>query len=291
MFCQLIDMTDRKIGWWTVLQACDAPDHIKRKRLGGWWLCKCKCGTEKPVFGSMLRRGMSKSCGCRCYKRNSTRANIKTKYPIHHYLKNSVIYGIWTHLLLKCYRKEDKHYKNYGGKGYLVCDGWRRAPNFINWALDNGWKKGHSLEIKPSFKIFSPESAYWIPKSKKISNMKKHNGKSEYRNLKGRKFGELEVISDEIAFKKGKTNRNGYKCRCVCGKEVCLVPNDLFYRVTSCGCHGKYFEWANKYATCVVCQKTDYEHAAKGICRGCYMKTYNKLYGLKLKSDADTVGG
>lgn len=28
------------------------------------WLCRCDCGTERVVIGSMLRNGHSKSCGC-----------------------------------------------------------------------------------------------------------------------------------------------------------------------------------------------------------------------------------
>lgn len=28
------------------------------------WLCRCSCGTEKPVLASSLRQGKSRSCGC-----------------------------------------------------------------------------------------------------------------------------------------------------------------------------------------------------------------------------------
>ena len=28
------------------------------------WLCKCKCGNEKIVYGTNLRRGLTTSCGC-----------------------------------------------------------------------------------------------------------------------------------------------------------------------------------------------------------------------------------
>lgn len=33
-------------------------------RKGSRWLCRCKCGTERCVDASSLRRGVSKSCGC-----------------------------------------------------------------------------------------------------------------------------------------------------------------------------------------------------------------------------------
>ena len=44
---------------WTVI---DKASSINNKRA---WLCRCVCGKEKVVLGIYLRRGNSKSCGCR----------------------------------------------------------------------------------------------------------------------------------------------------------------------------------------------------------------------------------
>lgn len=44
-------------GKWIVLKKANK----KQGRL--YWLCKCKCGNEKVVFGTDLRRGNSRSCG------------------------------------------------------------------------------------------------------------------------------------------------------------------------------------------------------------------------------------
>lgn len=41
-------------GRWTVLER--AP--------GNKWLCRCRCGTEKKIYGGTLRSGLSTSCGC-----------------------------------------------------------------------------------------------------------------------------------------------------------------------------------------------------------------------------------
>lgn len=54
-----IDKTGKRFGKWTV-----------SRKIGGGrphgtiWLCKCDCGTERPVLGSTLGRGGSTSCGC-----------------------------------------------------------------------------------------------------------------------------------------------------------------------------------------------------------------------------------
>jgi len=63
---RLVDLTNLCIGNWIVLEL------IGRRRYGkdghsvqAIWRCRCRlCGRERDVFGSNLRRGLSKSCGC-----------------------------------------------------------------------------------------------------------------------------------------------------------------------------------------------------------------------------------
>lgn len=284
-FFEVVDMTDQIIEYWTVIERTKDPDHVNEKsKKNAWWLCRCKCGVEKPILGAALRNGNTKSCGCRCYKRKSIRANIKTKFPRHHGYKNTNLYTLWNHLLLKCYNPDFSQFHNYGNKGITVCDDWRRAPNFIKWAFKNGWKRNHSLELKEGEKIFSPDTVYWIPKSEKISNKKKENGNLKYRNLLGRKFGYLSIISQEIHQIVHGLKRTGYLCQCICGKQKFYTPCDLLSKkINSCGCRGRKYEWSNKYEKCIECQDTKFSYSAKGLCRSCYMKPYNKEYEEKQK--------
>lgn len=53
-----VDLTGRRFG---KLLAVRIVGRKSRKTL---WLCKCDCGTEKPVAQTMLRNGEAKSCGC-----------------------------------------------------------------------------------------------------------------------------------------------------------------------------------------------------------------------------------
>ncbi len=50
----LIDMTGKKIGRLTVL------DYVGKCK----WRCVCECGVEKAIDGSMLRKDLTRSCGC-----------------------------------------------------------------------------------------------------------------------------------------------------------------------------------------------------------------------------------
>ena len=54
---QLIDLTGKRFERWLVIKyAYHNPDIF--------WLCKCDCGVERAVNGSILRKNQSKSCGC-----------------------------------------------------------------------------------------------------------------------------------------------------------------------------------------------------------------------------------
>lgn len=265
-----------KVGWWSLLELTDSPTKSKQKRI--YWLCKCKCGTIKPVAQAELQRGHSKSCGCRWYKRNSIYANIKTRYPTGHKLHGSSVYILWNTLLQKCYNKEHIDYKNYGAKGYTVCDSWRRAPNFIKWAKDTERKNGDSLDIKKDQLIFSPDTCFWLHKNDKISKTRRLNRKDKYKDLVGKRFGHLIIKGESDS--DGKRKRLGLICICDCGKEKLLSAVDVVRGFTqTCGCKGKKYDWSANYEKCILCSRTKFKHAANGLCFQCYrQKLVNNEY-------------
>jgi CDGSH-type Zn-finger protein len=54
-----IDLVGHVFGQITVLR------EAKERRNGKvYWLCRCSCGTEKPIAASALRGGLSRTCGC-----------------------------------------------------------------------------------------------------------------------------------------------------------------------------------------------------------------------------------
>ena len=56
------DLTGRQFGLWTVIEQRPKPDTTKNR--GAYWLCRCKCGKEKVVWGKSLKDSTSTSCGC-----------------------------------------------------------------------------------------------------------------------------------------------------------------------------------------------------------------------------------
>lgn len=54
---KFIDLTGQKFGKLTVIGLADSTDKKK-------WICQCECGNKAIIYGTNLRRGLSKSCGC-----------------------------------------------------------------------------------------------------------------------------------------------------------------------------------------------------------------------------------
>lgn len=57
----LLDLTGERYGSLTVLK------RAENQQNGTAWLCKCDCGNEVIVYTKALRRGSTKSCGCRSH--------------------------------------------------------------------------------------------------------------------------------------------------------------------------------------------------------------------------------
>lgn len=77
------------------------------------WLCQCDCGNTKEVITSGLTTGHVKSCGC---------YQIEARFT--HKLTHHKLYWVYQGMKDRCYRTNNKHFSNYGGRGIKVCDEW-----------------------------------------------------------------------------------------------------------------------------------------------------------------------
>lgn len=56
---KVVDLTGQKFGYLTVLKR----DTLKKSN-HAYWICQCNCGNVVSVRGTLLRKGVTKSCGC-----------------------------------------------------------------------------------------------------------------------------------------------------------------------------------------------------------------------------------
>lgn len=88
-------------------------------------------------------------------------------------------------MICRCYNKNHKTYKHYGGRGVKVCDEWRNDyQKFLDWSLANGWAKGLQLDkdIKGNGLLYSPETCSWVTRIQNCNN-RKNSVKYEYNGL------------------------------------------------------------------------------------------------------------
>ena len=115
---------------------------------------------------------MCRKCSAKLYNHSKWHNN-----PIVH-----IFSGMWQ----RCYDKNLKGYKDYGGRGIAICDEWLNdRTKFYEWAYQNGYKKGLSIERIDNNKNYEPSNCKFIPKNEQARNRRMNvkitlNGQTKY---------------------------------------------------------------------------------------------------------------
>ncbi len=123
------------------------------------YLCKCTCGTEKPVMASYLLRGVIKTCG------NSGCRNKTTT----HGKSNTVLYGVWSGIRN---RINNPTGTNECYVGITICDEWDDFQTFYDWAMSNGYSNGLSIDRIEGHLGYSPSNCRWTDDTVQAQNRK-----------------------------------------------------------------------------------------------------------------------
>lgn len=164
-----VDLTGKKFTDWTVISLDEPKTKEKRE---SYWVCKCKCGTIKTLLGGNLRSGKSTSCGC-------SRIEMIQGYK----LSEHPLYWVYKSIQNRCYRKTDKSYHNYGGRGIKMSKSWYNS--FNQFVVDMGQKPtpSHSIERLDNEKGYSKNNCKWgTPKEQ--GNNQRTNVILEYKGKK-----------------------------------------------------------------------------------------------------------
>jgi len=157
-----IDLTGQKFGRLTVVERVDnANDGHAR------WLCECVCGKRVIIPGYCLTNHNTKSCGC--LHREITR-QINYSHG-HSGDDKSKTYATWRSMNRRCNNKNQKCYKNYGGRGIKVCEKWKKFEGFLQ---DMGEKpNGMTLDRVDNNGDYCKENCRWITNKEQQRNTRR----------------------------------------------------------------------------------------------------------------------
>ena len=140
--------------------------------------CRCVCGSIGSPRKAYLLSGRSRSCGCLMREVNARRHHTHgasgTRSLGGEHRGAWPEYGIWNAMRQRCANANDRHWKEYGGRGITVCERWASFANFIE---DLGRRPDPTLtlERRDNECNYEPGNCFWATRTEQANN--KRNNK------------------------------------------------------------------------------------------------------------------
>lgn len=99
-----------------------------------------------------------------------------------HGMDGTRLYKCWIGLKARCNNPNDKDYKNYGGRGILVCEEWLNDfVSFMNWSMLSGYTDDLTIDRIDNNKGYSPDNCRFVTVT--VNNRNRRNVKLDWEKV------------------------------------------------------------------------------------------------------------
>lgn len=179
------NLTGNRYGRLIVVNVIDSDC---KKGSGRLCECICDCGNKTKKREYSLKYGITRSCGCLSAELSSQRATERVR---KNNWGNTDLRRKWREMKLRCSDRHRDNYKNYGARGISVCADWDNDYyKFEEWAINNGYKIGKSLDRIDVNGNYEPSNCRWIDL--------RYQARNKRNTIYLTAFGETKCLSDWI---------------------------------------------------------------------------------------------
>lgn len=237
-------------------------------QIGSLWLFKCDCGNEIERKGSLVKHGITKSCGC-------LQKEAFNKIIFKHGMGRTRFYKIWSNMLTRCSNQNVPVFKYYGGRGITVCERWKKFENFLSDMHDAYTKhcnkygeKNTCIDRINNDGGYNPSNTRWVTQKENNWNKGKDSCISRKRIIKfngkkdtmqgwakhlGLKYGTLTARLHKFSLKKALTIP-------VKDKNWLIIDNKKINQYTVCHrCNNKFKKKLKRCSHCGAKKYNSYE--------------------------------
>jgi len=112
------------------------------------------------------------------------------------------LYNVWRNMKHRCLNPDAIRWDNYGGRGISICKEWFDFANFRAWAVQNGYKKGLTIDRQNNDGNYESENCHWATRAEQNHN-KTHTNTGELN-------GRAKITAEDVLKIRSSNKLNRY---------------------------------------------------------------------------------